>query len=52
MTFAVKSYCWRRKQKQGGIIMYINPFWAGVLATVIVELALLVVAGIITTKKK
>lgn len=32
--------------------MYINPFWAGVLATVIGEIVLLVVAGIITTKKK
>lgn len=31
--------------------MYINPFWAGVAATVIAEIALVIVAVIIETVK-
>lgn len=35
--------------------MYINPFWAGVIATVLVEVALIIGYGIVATmggKKK
>lgn len=31
--------------------MYIPPFWAGVLATVLVELAALIVYAVIESKK-
>ena len=32
--------------------MYINPFFAGIVATIIVELVLLVVASLISSIKK
>lgn len=31
--------------------MYIHPFWAGVVATILVELAALVVYAVIANKK-
>lgn len=32
--------------------MWIDPFWAGVAATILVELALLVAVGLFNTKRK
>ncbi len=32
--------------------MWIEPFWAGVAATILVELALLVAVGLLNIKKK
>lgn len=32
--------------------MYINPFWAGVAATILFELALFIIAVVISVTKK
>ena len=39
-------------EKNGGKNMYINPFFAGVLSTVMIELILLVGFAIYCSKKK
>lgn len=32
--------------------MYINPFWCGVAATIIVEIAIIIIAGIVGGNNK
>lgn len=38
---------WTRKDRKGGQAMYIDPFWAGVAATILAEIAFTVIAMVI-----
>ena len=56
-TLCMKCKTGRQKdgtnyEKNGGKNMYINPFFAGVLSTVMIELILLVGFAIYCSKKK